>query len=119
MRLQFHRIEVIRKDLQAQGVVWEGLDCPQREFLVVPHSSLLHQGRVGGEALYQRVLRRLLHLAEVGPVREYLDPYHVVGCFCSAGCETRQCQITAWNASLCGVTRFGSSTGILTTISEL
>ncbi len=44
-------------------------------------------------------------------------PYQVVIFFCRSGCETRQCQITAWNASVCGVTWVGSTVGITTTTS--
>src|ERR1051326_719288 len=33
----------------------------------------------------------------------------------SFGCDTRQCQSTAWNASACGVTRDSSTVGMTTT----
>src|SRR5216684_2892483 len=41
--------------------------------------------------------------------------YHFVAVCCRAGCDTRQCQTTAWNASVCGVTRPASTVGISTT----
>ena len=41
--------------------------------------------------------------------------HHLVAFFCSFGCDTRQCQTTAWNASACGVTRLSSTVGITTT----
>src|SRR6266702_931521 len=37
--------------------------------------------------------------------------YHFVAVCCSAGCDTRQCQTTAWKASVCGVTRLASTVG--------
>ena len=40
--------------------------------------------------------------------------YHLVGARCSLGCDTRQCQTTAWNASECGVMSFSSTVGITT-----
>ena len=44
-------------------------------------------------------------------------PHHLVAFRCSFGCETRQCQTTAWNASACGVTRDSSTVGMTTTTS--
>ena len=32
-------------------------------------------------------------------VEKYGAPHHLVAFLCSLGCETRQCQTTAWNAS--------------------
>lgn len=42
-------------------------------------------------------------------------PYHFVALSCRAGCETKQCQTTAWKASVCGVTSRGSTVGITIT----
>src|SRR3979409_1706965 len=42
-------------------------------------------------------------------------PHHLVEICCSFGCDTRQCQTTAWNASVCGVTREASTVGTTTT----
>lgn len=45
--------------------------------------------------------------------------YHLVAICCRAGWETRQCQTTAWKASVCGVTRDASTVGITTTQSPI
>src|SRR5436309_3653698 len=42
---------------------------------------------------------------------------HLVPAVCNNGCDTRQCQTTAWNASVCGVTRSGLTVGTTTTAS--
>src|SRR5262245_10675440 len=41
--------------------------------------------------------------------------HHFVATCCRMGCETRQCHTTAWNASVCGVTRDASTVGTTTT----
>lgn len=44
-------------------------------------------------------------------------PSHLASTICNFGCETKQCQTTDWNASVCGVTWSGSTVGITTTAS--
>ena len=50
-------------------------------------------------------------------IEEYGPRYHLVAFFCSLGCDTKQCQITAWSAAACGVTRDGPTVGTTTTTS--
>jgi hypothetical protein len=52
-------------------------------------------GSVGSAGAHQRAAQHAVTVQENG----WSHRYHFVGCLCSFGCDTRQCQTTAWNAS--------------------
>jgi hypothetical protein len=56
-----------------------------------------------------------LHSGSAAADGEAPSCHHLVSLICSFGWETRQCQTTAWKASVCGVMRAASTVGITIT----
>ena len=112
-------IRLVGRDDQAEAVLAQALEC---------------RGRVGkDDHLLDGVGRIRLAVADIGLVQHAIaieehgarhalagarsTPSHLV-CFAfSAGCVTSRCQMTAWNASECGVTASGLTVGTMHTAS--
>src|SRR3990172_539061 len=107
--LPFHLHQLVGKDLEGNGFTLGSKQSLIGKGGVFTNPCGPCQCGIGGKALDLRSM--FLHQQDIPAVE--INLYHLVLVTCRSGWETRQCKITDWKASVCGVMREDSTVGII------